>query len=165
MVGAHLHNGNLIRRLYRKQSEGHANVVIEVTLGISSAEFLRQHRGNQLFGGSLAISSRNADDRDIESLPMVGGQLLQGRQTVLHDYAARVFRQRSILGNDVGRALLQGTERELVTIETLAFEAYEDAVRDNVPRIGTDLRMFQISGVQFADFHRINVINVQTVSR
>ena len=116
-------------------------MVIEVTLGKSSAEFLGQHCGNQLFGRGFAVGARNADDRDIELLPMVGGQLLQDRQAVLHNDAARVFRQRGILGDNEGSALLQGTERELVTIKTLAFEAYKDAVRDNVPRIGTDLRM------------------------
>ena len=141
MVGSHLHDGNFIRWLYREQCQRNAYVVVEVALGVGGAEFFCHHSGNQLFGGGLSVGACDADDGDGELLPMVGGQLLQSLQTVLDHYAARVVRQCTVLGDDIRRALVQCRQGKLVAVETLAFETYEYAVRDDVACVGANLRM------------------------
>ena len=85
VVGAHLDHGDLRVGGDGQQRKRHADVVVEIALRGRDAVFLRQHGGDEVLGGGLAVRARQAEHGQF-AVPHVravpDGQLLQGLERV-----------------------------------------------------------------------------------
>ena len=84
VVHARLDHRRLVARLQAEKGEGHADVVVEVAGGAVDPEVPGQHGGDHLLGGGLPHTAGDLDEGDVEFIPVMGGQGLQGQAGVRH---------------------------------------------------------------------------------
>ena len=129
VVGSHLHNGNLGLGLDAQQGERHTDMVIEVAHSVDDVVFLRKHCRDKLFGGRFAVGTSDAEHCSLALLAVIGSQVLQGLQRVIHNQNALVFWKVFAVGDDeASYSLLGHLQGEVVSIEVLAFQGEEDSV-------------------------------------
>ena len=117
-------------RAKREQREGHADVVVEVSLrgedGIASARMRGENRGNHFLHRRLSVAARERHDRDGEFLAPVRGEPSQRGARVVHD-ELRVRRSAVQGSRDErgGRAAAQRLGDVFVPVESLAGQRHE----------------------------------------
>ena len=139
VVGAHLHDGNLSIRLDAQQGERHTDVVVQVALSVDDIVFLGQYRRDEFLGGRLAIGAGDGKHNSFALSAVIGGEVLQGLQSVIHDEDALVLRQVFAVSDDeAGHALLGHLQGKVVGIEVLTFQGEEDSVFFDLAAVGGD---------------------------
>ena len=84
--GPHLHDGNVVLLVQPEQGLGHADVVIEISLGGHHVVLGAEHGGNEFLGGRLAVGASDADNGNVELAAVLTGQVLEGLEGVRHFY-------------------------------------------------------------------------------
>ena len=153
MVGTHLDHGHLRVGGDGQQRERHADIIVEIALRGRDAVFLRQHGGDEVLGGGLAVRARQAEHGQF-AVPHVravpDGQLLQGLERVRNADQTRfasplivipgLTRNLCILVHHrPGGAGFQRLERVVVPVEILSPEGEEDLSAADRPAVGRDL--------------------------
>lgn len=130
-------------------------MVIEITFCGIGRECRGQDGVDQLFGGGLAVAAGDGDEWDVELLPVVEGQLLEGGQDVgdEEELVAGALRGRFV-DDGVSGAKLEGFCRELVAIEVGTFEGEEEIAGRQLARVGLDGRVTEIDIVELFDSHK-----------
>ena len=128
MIGACLDDGNIVLGLDAKQGERHADVIIEIALGIEDVLPLGKDSADEFFCGGLAVGSRNLQNSLSPCFAMIGSQFLQGRQHIRNEDESLVllcdFR---IIYDSKGTTFLESLQGIVVAVERFAFQGKENA--------------------------------------
>ena len=117
---AHLHDRGLVLRLDAGYGHRHADLIVQVPLGLQHPKALREHRGDHLLGGGLADAARDAHNGDVQR-PAVGGRDLLERTLDVADHEGRPFDAlRHPFAERADRALLQRGGDKAVAVGPLA---------------------------------------------
>jgi hypothetical protein len=122
-----------------KESEGEADVVIEIALGGEEREVLGENRGGEVLGGGFAVAAGEGDDEWVMPGAIGAGEVLQGEEGIgdLDNSAGDTLdgladdECRSAGGGDLGGVV--------VGVETVAFEGDEDISLSDATGVGADL--------------------------
>ena len=104
MVRAHLHDGDFRVRADAEDRQGHADVVVQVSFRGRDGEMRGQDLADEFLGGSLSVRAGQADDRDIQLLPMGGRKLLQRPERVRKTEEAGVVALGVVIDDGIGGA-------------------------------------------------------------
>ena len=125
MVRAHLHDGDVRVRADAQDGQGHADVVVQVALGGRDREVGGQDLADEFLGGRLPVRAGQADDRDVQVLPMAGRQLLEGLERIREPEQPGVVPLDIVVHDGVGGAGLEGLRSIGVPVERLPFQGDE----------------------------------------
>ena len=160
MVGPHLDDGDFRARGDGQQRERHADVVVEIALRGRDTVFLRQHGGDEVLGGGLAVGAGQAEHRQFSAThvrPVPDGEIAQRGERI--GYADEAVDQRAgvadlgvIVDDRPGSTGLQRLEGVVVAVEILSPQGEEDLSAADGPAVGGDpIAAGAVFGVQF--FH------------
>ena len=77
MVDSHFQNRDFIFFGQPENGQRKTDLIIIISFCFQYVIFLRQNRGNQLFGAGLADASRNADHFQIQPAAVIAGQIFE----------------------------------------------------------------------------------------
>ena len=155
----HLHHAELRRGIHRQQRQRHADVVVQVALRGAEHEALGEHAADELLGRRLAVAARDGQNRDAQRASVFAGQRLERRQHVVDEDAPLAGRRRVVDYGPHG-PFAQGFGGKAVAVERGAPKGEEKRVGNNPARIGRDVRVFPVDGVQFLDVHGLSYVVV-----
>ena len=152
---AHLHDRDVVCGVQAQQCLRHADVVVEVALGVEHVVFLQQHRSREFLCGSLAVGSGDADDRRAERTAVIACELLQSVQTVVDENEASVALNDVLrfIDNSISAALLKRSRSKLVAVERSAFQGEEQRTDGAVATVGCNNGVLLKDFVKFGYFH------------
>ena len=152
---AHLHDCYVVCRVQAQQCLGHADVVVEVALGVEHVVFLQKHRSREFLCGGLAVGSGDADDRRAERTSVIACELLQSVQTVVDENEASVALNDVLrfIDNSISAALLKRSSSKLVAVERSAFQGEEQRTDGAVATVGCNNGVLLKDFVKFGYFH------------
>ena len=140
VVHSGLNNRRLVLRAQAQQSQGRADVVVEVLRRFQAAVFGPQYGGNHLLGGRLAHAAGDLDKGDLEFVPVGGRQGLQGQPGVVHldikFIAPQFFGQSG--AQTSGCAALQRRVDEVVSVKLFPHPGDEQAAGALLPAVRGD---------------------------
>ena len=125
MVRAHLHDGDFRVRADAEDRQGHADVVVQVPFRGRDLEMRGQDLADEFLGRGLAVRAGQADDGNLQLLPMPGRELLQRPERVRETEEAGVVALGVVIDDGIGGAGLEGLQGIGVAVESLALEGDE----------------------------------------
>ena len=121
----HFHDGDFRVRADAEDGQGHADVVVQVPLRGRDPEMRGQDLADEFLGRGLSVRAGEADDRDLQLLPMEGRELLQRPEGIRKTEEAGVVALGIVIDDGIGGAGLEGLHRIGVAVERLALEGDE----------------------------------------
>ena len=149
MVGTRFNDGQLVLGAEAQEGFGHADVVVEVALGVEEAEFAAEDGGEKFLGGGLAVRTRHLEDGQGEFAAVAGCQLLHGRKDIVHEYIAVAMHHCGIVDHGIGTATFEGLGCKLIAIKVAALEREKDAVGNQSAGVGSHLGVRQKNLIKF----------------
>ena len=125
MVRTHFHDGDFRVRADAEDGQGHADVVVQVPLRGRDPEMRGQDLADEFLGGGLSVRPGQADDRDLQLLPMEGRELLQRPKRVRETEEAGVVALGVFIDDGIGGAGLEGLHRIGIAVERFALKGDE----------------------------------------
>ena len=92
MIGSHFNDSYLMFRLQAQQGQGHANMVIEISLCIEHSEFLFQYGCNQFLRSGFPVGTGYSHHASPQLTTMIIGQLLQRLKAIFHQQDTWILR-------------------------------------------------------------------------
>lgn len=141
-------------------------MVVEVTFCKMGGIMAGQYRAHQLFCGRLSIAARDGQHGYVELAAAVCGEVLQGRQHIVHFHELALWQIQVLIHNGECSAVLNGFGCELVAIEALAFERKEQAAQYHLSAVGDNVRMLEVVLVNKVNLvHGVNFRGTKVVRR
>ena len=139
---AQLDHGRARPGVDAEEGERHADMVVQVAVGINGFVLAGHHGAHQFLRGGLAVGAGDADHGDIELAAVVGGQILQRFQHVFNQIAFALagldaLQRGAVHHRDAG-ALFEGLHGEVVAVKGLAFEGEEHRTFRDGAAVGGD---------------------------
>ena len=127
VVHAQLQHGNFVLPAEAQQGHGHADLVVQVALGLEHPVLLPQHRRHHVLGGGLTHRARQGHHRYGELFLVILGQIPQGPLGGVH-LDIELARQIALplpLGKAARSAPLQGGVDVGVAVESLPHQGHK----------------------------------------
>ena len=155
MVGSGLHHGQIVFGTQAKEGQGHANVVVEIALGIMYVVFAAKDSGQEFLGGGLSVGSGYLDHGSAPLSAVPCRQLLEGGQDIIHQHKTGISGRdnRPVVHHCHCTPLLQRLPGILVAIERLATKREKHTARRTFTAVRGYHRMFLINPVKRCDIH------------
>ena len=152
----HLHHAELRRGIHRQQRQRHADVVVQIALRGAEHEALGEHAGDELLGRRLAVAACDGQDWNGQCAAVFAGQRLERREHVV-DEDAPLAGCRRVVDNGPHGPLFEGLGGKAVAVERSALQGEEERVGQYPPRVGRDVRMLPVDGVEFLNVHVLSL--------
>ena len=137
MVHAQLQHGNFVLPAEAQQGHGHADLVVQVALGLEHPVLLPQHRRHHVLGGGLTHRARQGHHRYGELFLVILGQIPQGPLGVGHLHIELILPIALPLpgGETAHCAALQGGVDVGVAVEPVPHQGDEQGAGVHVPAV------------------------------
>ena len=135
MVRAHFHDSDFRVRTDAKNRQGNADVVVQVSLRGRDLEMCGQDLTDEFLGRRLTVRAGEADDRDVQLLPMEGREFLQRPERVREAEEAGIVTLGVLIDNGIGGTGLEGLHRIGVAVERFALQGDEKLARLDGPGV------------------------------
>jgi nitric oxide synthase oxygenase domain/subunit len=112
---------------------------------------------DQFLCGGFAIATGDCQKRDLELLPVVFGQLLQGGQYICYKNGFSSVLISRIINHRKSGTGLQSLLRKSIAIKVVSFECKEKITGLQFPGIGLNGWMLQKYLIEFIDLHGTKV--------
>ena len=134
----HFDDGDLVGGRDAGKRHRHADLVVEVFIGLADLPAAGQDSGDHLLGRGLAHAARDADDRQAERVAVCRGDILQSALNVVRDDDASPLLLRDPFGQAADRALVECGGDIIVSVDALALISDKEIAGQNLAAVDDD---------------------------